>query len=332
MQADSLFARAVSLGRHAGPALLVLGLGLSISVAAWKFTEERVGREAETNFQHQVAHSVGTLDRRIQDNVNLLIGLRGLFSATAQVDRDEFRAYLSGFNLTQRYPGLRLVAFVRYVRPEEKGAFEESVRGDRSVDPGGYPEFAIKPPGKRPDYMVVTYIEPPAGNEGAFGFDVYSEPKRRATVEHARDSGHVTASEPIWLAADPQRQVSMALRMPVYHRGMPAATVAERRAAFLGVASSAIRVDDLVGSLLGRELGRDFDLVIHDLGISGLNAGGSAPGGEFLVFDSARTFGLKAVKEASGGVLSQMATLDLAGRDWRMEFSAPATPASGIGA
>jgi diguanylate cyclase (GGDEF)-like protein/PAS domain S-box-containing protein len=332
MQGDSLFARTLGLGRHAGPALLVLGIGLSISIAAWKVTEERVGREAETKFQHQVAQAVGTLDRRVQDNINLLIGLRGLFAASNRVDRDEFRLYLSGFNVSQRYPGLRAVAFARHVRPEEKTAFEESVRADRSVDPAGYPGFAIKPPGERPDYMAVTYIEPPAGNEGAFGFDVYSEPRRRPAIERARDTGRVMASEPIRLAGDPQRQVSVALRMPVYQRGAPSATIAERRAGFAGVVTAAIRVEDLVGSLLGRELGRDFDLIIHDLGFSGSSAGGAAPGHDGLVFDSARVFGVKAVKDTGAGVLSQMMSLDLAGRDWRLQFSAPATPASGIGA
>ncbi|HET9403245.1 MAG TPA: CHASE domain-containing protein, partial [Burkholderiales bacterium] len=171
------------------PAFLVLAVGLAISFAAWNTTEQRVGREAEAKFQNHVAQAMGTLDRRMQDNVNLLIGLRGFFAASNRVDRDEFRLYLSGFNVTQRYSGIRLMSFVRYVTPAEKAGFEESVRRDSSVDSRGYPDFAIKPAGDRADYMVVTYIEPFAGNEGAFGFDVYSEPQRRASVERARDSG-----------------------------------------------------------------------------------------------------------------------------------------------
>src|SRR5687767_6705125 len=331
MQAEGLFTKAMNLSRHAGPALLVLGVGLAISVAAWKFTEERVGREAETKFQHQVAQAVGTLDRRVQDNLSLLIGLRGLFAATAHVDREEFRLYLSGFNVSQRYPGVRLVSFVRHVKHEEKAAFEESVRSDRSVDTGGYPQFAIHPPGARPDYLVVTYLEPVAGNQGAFGFDVYSDPTRRAAVERARDSGQPTSSAPIRLVADADRQISVALRMPVYRRGASAATVAERRDTFIGTVGLAIRIDDLVGSLLGRELGRDFDLVIYDLGFSGASMG-SAPARDILVFDSARIFGVKAVKDSGAEVLKQVMTLDMAGRDWRLEFSAPAVPEQGIGA
>jgi len=334
MEADShgnLLARTIRRVSQTWLAFLVLGLGLVISLVAWRFAEQRVSGEAEIKFQHQVAQAVGTLDRRIQDNVNLLIGLRGLFSASGQVSRDEFRRYLSGFNIAQHYPGVRLVSFVRYVPLSEKAGFEESVRRDRSVNPGGYPDFSIKPPGVRDDYMVVTYIEPLAGNERAFGFDVFSEPQRRPTVERARDSGQATASEPIWLAADPQKQISLALRMPLYRSDMPTTTVTQRRAAFLGVVSSAIRVDDLIGSLLGRQLGSDFDLIIHDLGFSGAGASPADPTRDNLVFDSERTFGMKAVKEAGQAFLSQVMTLDVAGHNWRLGFRAPATPVYGIG-
>ncbi len=334
MEADgrsSLLGRIVRRVGQIVPAYFVLALGLLISFAAWRFTEQRVGREAESNFQHEVAQAAGALDRRFQDNVNLLIGLRGLFEATDRVDRDDFKLYLSSFNLAQSYSGVRLVSFVRYVPLADKPAFERSVRRDRSVNLRGYPAFGIKPPGVRDEYMVVTYIEPFSGNERAFGFDVFSEPPRRPSVERTRDSGQATASEPIWLAADPQKQISLALRVPVYRRGMPVSTVAQRRAAFLGVVSSAIQVDDLVSGLLGRQLGSGFDLVIHDLGFSGGDAPPAEPAGENLVFDSVRTFSRTAVRDGEHTVLRQMMTLDVAGRIWRLEFTAPAVPAHGSG-
>jgi diguanylate cyclase (GGDEF)-like protein/PAS domain S-box-containing protein len=325
----NLLARIVRRVGLSVPALLVLALGLAISIAVWRFTEQRVAAEAEAKFQHEVAQAVGALDRRFQDNVNLLVGLRGLFVASDRVDRDDFQRYLSGFNLRQRYAGVRLVSFVQYVPESQKSRFEEGVRRDRSIDPRGYPEFAIKPPGVRRDYMVVTYIEPLAGNERALGFDLFSEPPRRPSVERTRDSGEATASEPIRLAADPRKQISLALRMPVYRGGMPVATVAQRRAAFVGVVSSAINVEDLVGGLLGRQLGRDFDLTVHDLGFSGGDVPAAEPTRENLVFDSTRTFGRSAVLDGAGVVMTQLMTLDVAGRIWRLEFSAPSAPAHG---
>jgi CHASE1-domain containing sensor protein len=146
---DNVLAKAINRASQAGPALFVLLLGLALSSIAWRFAAERVTGEAEIKFQHQVAQAVGALDRRIQDNINLLVGLSGLFAASNRIDRDEFQRYLSGFNVPQHYPGVRLISFVRHVRHEEKDAFEASVRSDRSLSPGGYPEFAVKPPGVR---------------------------------------------------------------------------------------------------------------------------------------------------------------------------------------
>ncbi|OGA25661.1 MAG: hypothetical protein A3I02_09620 [Betaproteobacteria bacterium RIFCSPLOWO2_02_FULL_67_26] len=324
----NLLARVIRRIGQTGPAFFVLALGLAISFGAWHATVQRVGAEAENNFQHQVAQAVGALDRLIQDNINLLIGLKGLYAASSRVERDEFQQFLSGFNVAQRYPGIRLVSFVRYVPHSRRAEFEAGVRQDLSLGPRGYPDFAIKPAGARDEYMVVTYIEPLTGNERAFGFDVFSDPRRRPAVEHARDSGQPTASEPIQLAADTEKQVSLALRMPVYRRAMPVATVEQRRAAFLGVVSSAIRVDDLVASLLGRQLGGVFDLVIRDLGLSGAAAPVAAPA---LVFDSGRALGFTAVPKSGGAVLAEVKTLDVAGRTWQLDFSAPAMSARGTG-
>ena len=330
-QDGNVLAKAVNRANQAGPALFVLFLGLALSIVAWRFAGERVTAEAEIKFQHQVAQAVGSLDRRVQDNIHLLVGLRGLFATSLRIERDEFHRYLAGFNVAQHYPGARLISFVRHVRHDEKEAFERSVRLDRSLSPQGYPEFAIKPPGDREEYLVVTYLEPMTGSEGAFGFDVMSEPNRRTAIERARDTGVATASEPIWLAADPQRQISVALRMPVYREGMPIGNVAERRAAFLGLVVTAIRVEDLVGSLLGRQLGVDFDLRIHDLGFSGAGAPAAGPEHAGLVFDSERTFGLKAAATPGMAVMKHAMTLDVAGHHWRLDFTAPARPAFGVG-
>ncbi|MGH8706881.1 MAG: bifunctional diguanylate cyclase/phosphodiesterase [Burkholderiales bacterium] len=300
------------------PAVVVLGLGLAITFAAWRFVAQQVGREAGIKFEHRVSRAVESLGRHVEDNVSLLIGLRGLFNASERLERHEFRRYVAGFDIAQRYPGVRLISFVRYVPAAEKAAFEESVRRDRSLDAHGYPNFRVRPPGERDAYMVVTYIEPFAGNEGAFGFDLLSDPARRTSLWYTRDRGTATASEPIRLAADPLGKVSLALRMPLYRAGMPIETVEGRRGAFVGMVASAIQVEELIHAYLGRQLGVDFDVVIHDLGVLGR----AAPGDEAVLI-----YGTPA---AAPG-LRQVATLDVAGRTWRLAFSAPASPAFGIG-
>jgi diguanylate cyclase (GGDEF)-like protein/PAS domain S-box-containing protein len=90
-------------------------------------------------------------------------------------------------------------------------------------------------------------------------------------------------------------------------------------------------VEDLVGGFLGRQLGRDFDLTIHDLGFSGEEGSATETVRDNLVFDSVRAFGTSAPGDTPDSVLRQVMTLDVAGRIWRLEFSAPITPAYGAG-
>ena len=246
--------------RQAPAAFLVLALGLILSFAAWHLTGQWVHGDAARKFELEVEQAVDGVERRLLDNTNLLLGLKGLFAASDRVDRDDFHRYLKGSNLAERYVGIRLVAYTRRVTRPEKAAFEESVRSDRSIDPRGYPNFAIKPPGDRDEYLVVTYIEPLTGNERAFGFDSLSEPGRRAEFERVRDRGDPTATGPLRLAADDRQQISLLLRAAIYSRDLPTATVEQRRAAFLGVVSVAIHVNELMEQVLNTQLGKEFDL------------------------------------------------------------------------
>ena len=306
------------------PAFLVLAIGLAVTFAAWRYKSSEIAGEAQGKFRHDVAQAVEVLDRRVQDTSAMLIGLRGLHAAYNRLERDEFQRYVTRFEAARRYPGVRLVSFVRHVPGGQRAAFEQSVRRDRSVEPRGYPDFAIRPAGARDEYLVVTYIEPMKGNEGALGFDLLSEPQRRGSLEYVRDRGELSASEPIRLAADQGRQMSVALRMPLYRWDMPTGTVAERRAAFFGLVVAAVRVEDFIYAHLGQQIGVDFDLAIHDFGLSGA---GAPPFDPVLAFGADRP----APPNLAPAALRRTATLDVAGRSWRLTFSAPKRAAFGIG-
>ena len=298
-------------------AFFVLVLGLAISFVAWRFTGERVGGEAAREFQQKTDRAVETIDQRIQEYSNILIGLRGLFAASDEVTRDEFQRYLSGFQLGRRYFMLRLLSYAQRVTRAEKAAFEQRVRRDTSVNPRGYPDFAIKPPGDRDEYVVVQYLEPMAGNEAGFGLDLNAEPVRRAGIERARDSGEPAATGPLVATVNPNA-ISFALRVAVYRRGMPVQTVAQRREAFHGVAAAGIHAGELMGNLLGKQLGNDFELVVHDVG-PWLAAQPEAPSRENLLFDSRFLWGA----EPEAGGFRQVAMLEVAGRKWRLSFLTP---------
>jgi diguanylate cyclase (GGDEF)-like protein/PAS domain S-box-containing protein len=316
---SSLLARIVRRIGQTAPAYLVLGLGLVISVAAWRFTEQRVNAEVASEFQQKTARVVETIDRQIQDNVNLLLGLKGLFSASEEVTRQEFRRYLAAFQLERSHSLIRIVSYAQYVRRDQRAAFEREMRRDVSLNPRGHPNFTIRPPGDRDDYVVIRYFEPVVGNETALGLDLTAEPVRRSEIARARDSGEPVASGPFAVQLNPN-QVSFSARVAVYRPGMPVDTMEQRSAAFQGVVAWVIHVDALMATLFGTQLSNDFEVVIHDAG-PWESAQSEPPSKRNLLYDS-RWLGGDGVGSA-GGPFRQESIIEVAGRKWRMAFSLP---------
>ena len=322
MEASSssgLLARLVRRVRQTWPAFLVLCLGLLLSVVAWRFTETGVNAEVAGEFQQKSARAVEAIERRIQDNINLLLGLRGLFGASDQVTRQEFQQYLVGFDLERRHSVVRALSFSRHVTHAERDAFERRVRRDTSIDVDGYPQFAIKPPGTRGEYVALEYMEPMAGNEVALGLDLAADPVRRGEILLARDSGEPVASGPLAASINPNH-ISFALRVAVYRRGMPTQNVEDRRKAFLGVVAAVIHVDEMMGRLFGMQLSNDFELMVHDAG-PWLGSRSEEPSARNLLYDSRWRGGAGAGGE--GGPSRQVAMIEVAGRKWRLSFSLP---------
>jgi len=112
----------------------------------------------------------------------------------------------------------------------------------------------VNPQGNRDVYTSIVYLEPFSGrNLRAFGFDMYSEPVRRAAMERARDSGEAALSGRVVLVQETTTDVQPGTLMysPVYRRGQPVDTVERRRAALIGWVYSPYRMRDLMQGTLG---------------------------------------------------------------------------------
>ena len=239
--------------------------------AAW-LVAGQLEREARLKFESAVSDAKATIGTRVSDYADVLRGVSGLFAAMNTVSRAEFARYLQNLELGKRYPGIQVIHYSRRITDAERPAFEATVRADTSVDPRGYPNFAIRPRGTRPEYVVATYVEPMAGNERALGLDLGGDPVRLAALERTRDSGRITASGTIALALDPARHPGFAMRLAIYRKDAPVATVEERRAAFSGVVSASFVAIDLMRGVLSDALLQKVHVRIHDAGFLGSRA------------------------------------------------------------
>src|SRR5262249_18380658 len=266
-----------------------------------------------------------SIERRLQAYADVLYGVRGLFSASEPVSRDAFRRYVLSLDLDRRYPGIQVIGFNRRVPLEQKRDYEAAVRRDTSLDVGGYPNFAIKPPGDRPEYFVVEYFEPKAGNEEAFGLDVGADPVRLASVERARDSGEFVVSGRVTLVREDTRHVGFTMRLPVYRNGVPFQTVAGRREALIGLIGSSSRMDHVMHGALSEQLLRQVRVRIHDAGYADSSTLSSPPTQDSLLFDSGLPTAKSTKSTLSGARVqdsqfTQAMSLEVGGRPWNLYF------------
>ncbi len=255
-----------------GP-FVVLGLVTLLTVVAWKAVDLGVDERVRTEFTEHAREAASRLAVRLHDDEQILRGGVGLFQASDAVRREEWRSYVSALRLDESFPGIQGVGFTEWIPAAGLSAHQKRVRAE------GFPDYVVRPPGEREAYTSIVYLEPfDWRNQRAFGFDMFSEPVRRAAMTRARDTGEAAVSGRITLVQETEkdRQHGVLMYLPVYRKGAPVDSVERRRAALQGFVYSPIRVKDLVYGAL-RELPRDLAFEVFV---------GGEPLPEALVFDS----------------------------------------------
>jgi diguanylate cyclase (GGDEF)-like protein len=243
--------------------LLVLSGCLGVTAVLWHGASLDAEHDAQADFEGRVRELVNNLDQRMQTYEQVLYGVQGLFASSQQVEREEFRTYLTGQDLDRHFPGVHGVGYIELVTPSQRAVHQGVVRHQ------GYPDYRIRPDGERAWYAPIVYLEPfNDNNRRAFGYDTASEPRRRAALEQARDSGQPAMSAKIRLAQEVTEpaQAGFLMVLPLYRHGWPTATLAQRRAAIRGWVYAPFRTGDLMAGLGGPRAAA-LDVEIYDDGV-----------------------------------------------------------------
>lgn len=254
---------------------LVLLLSLSFTGLAWRNALVAQAQYEQTQFDFQVRAVLTRIDQRMQTYQQILLSVRGLFEASKDVDRQKFRRFVDSLRLTEMYPGIQGLGFSRLIAPDELERHIDAVRRE------GFAGYTVQPAGPRDVYSSIIFLEPFSGrNLRAFGYDMHSEPVRRAAMVRARDSGEAALSGKVRLMQEAGReeQAGLLMYVPVYRNDAPQATPAERQAALLGWAYAPFRMRDLMNGIQGGRTG-ELDIEIYD---------GERPLPEALLYDSYR--------------------------------------------
>jgi diguanylate cyclase (GGDEF)-like protein/PAS domain S-box-containing protein len=309
-------------------ALITLGCGVALSVAAWFFAARQVERAARADFDNQASLAASLVDRRVQRYVDLLYGLEALSATGRELSRADFRRHVSALQAAKRFPGVQAMQFIRRVPGDKLEAFVKAVRADRSIAPGGYPRFDVRPREERPEHWVIDYVEPIPGNEAAFGLDLQARSTPRFAMERARDTAEPVATGRYRLAQEKGTSYGLVIYLPIFQNGTPR-TLEGRRELIDGWVNVVMRIDDVFKDTLASPVFEGIRLTLHDLGA--LHWAGRAEVAEgTLFYRSSGAPGAATESAPLSMALRRDVDLPFAGRAWRLQFEADPAPAHAL--
>jgi two-component sensor histidine kinase len=274
---------------------LALACSLLLTLLAWSVSARSLRARLRDQFVQRSEQIALSLVGRMEEHETVLRGSVALFHASDRVTRSEFHDYFRHLELNRHFPGILGIGFARLLRSDEVPGLEARVHAE------GYPTFAVHPSGLRGWQTPIEMIEPFSGpNLRAFGFDMYSEAKRRAAIERAWQTGRPSLSAIVRLVQDTPHdaQPGFLVYLPVYNalEGSPW----EPRRTPVGFIYSPLRTHDLVRGTLGQGPD-DLDFALYDEG-------------------SQRPFYDTRVGMAVEAEQTRERSLELPGRTWRVRF------------
>jgi len=327
--------------KRAAAAYAVLLFALMLTFLAYDYVRRNVADVAEDRFDETVRTAHDVIEGQMNSYVDAMLGARALFYASRSVDRDEWRGYASGIDLEDRYEGMQILGYAELVEPEEKSAFEDRLA---STFEGEEPRngLAVRPRGERSVYFPLTYLDPlDDANRGLIGYDAYTKPTHRAAMDRARDTGRPEATGRAFVFSRPPEgsRSDLALKpglvvyLPVYRKGEPTETVAERQDALEGFVTSYLTAEELLRGIFEEPYEPSIDFEVYD-------DGGLTP--RNLLYDDDGVLRAGAAQQAPpstiGAIgeitrlfigvsegppdLSYADEIDVAGREWSVYFEA----------
>ncbi|MTW05914.1 CHASE domain-containing protein, partial [Pseudoduganella ginsengisoli] len=225
--------------------LRVLYAGLGVTAVSWQLVAEYTEQRAADNFHHIANNVWQRVEGRLTDYERLLKISATYFAASHSVERSEWARFVAGLEIEQSFPGSASVGYVAWLDDDMVEPYEKAMRAED-------PAFRVWPKQSVDGHFAIAqYLEPfNASNRRVWGYNVLSEPVRRAALMEAARSGRIAATSHVTLVSEREAAPPPGFIMyhPVYRGGDPG-TEAQRMQDLMGFIHSAFRIQDLFGSM-----------------------------------------------------------------------------------
>jgi len=285
-------------------AALVAAGGAALTAGVWHEAGRHAEDAARQEFSLLAGQAADALRYRLESNAQLLRGAAGMISASPGATREQWRDYVNHIQRDDLATGTQAIGYARLAGPAELAAITEAAHREAGTT------FELRPPGERPLYAPIVFVEPMAGrNLRALGFDLLSDPARRSALALARDTGEPRLSESIDLWPGAERdmgQRSALLVLPVYDPEGFVGTVAGRQSAVRGYVYVAFRLGDLMRGVTPPDVAEQVALSLYEgrLGANGVLLSGLRSDAERRTDDSAPLLQLDREVQYAGQLLT----------------------------
>lgn len=219
--------------------IFTVGALLACTVSYWAYLESKA--KGQAGFDLIGRAFVAEVQTVLKTPEYGLRGLGALLHAQPDLKREQYKSYIAARNLADEFPGVQRFGLTQPVHQADLAAFVKAQRAD------GAPNFTFHQMdgANHSLHYVVRFLAPSQNNDATLGLDLGSEPRRRAAIEQATNTGHVSLSAPISLMQNYVPLPSVLLCLPVYKQGAVPATESARRGALMAVLTAPIVLEQL---------------------------------------------------------------------------------------
>ena len=298
---------------------LPLCLAFTLVVIFFIYTNAWEQDRIKLEFNRRTDQLAQQLQENLDNYIDVLYSVENLYASSVPINRQQFKTFVSRW--FSRHPGIRAVSWSRRILDSEREKYEQAAREDGLSNyqiTERSPQGQLVRAAQRAEYIPVYYLESVRGIGRALGFDAASDPTRREALNRARDTGQPTATDPLTLLQDIEREGGFVVFLPIYKPGRPQNSLQERRLNLQGYVSGAFRIRDMMNTALKGAQVEGIEIRLYD-----------ARGGEKkrLLYEhrSKELASQEARVEADEGIqaapLQRVVSFEIAGRQWLVQFA-----------
>ena len=291
----------------------MIGLGLAASILLFVLVYHLERASNEARFRELADQRINAVRINVASALDTVTVLAGHFeiSPPDTTSREDFRRLV--WPVIQSHPFIQALEWIPKVENRQRQSFEAAGRKDGIADfqfTERNPEKTLVPAQSRPVYFPVFYVQPVVGNVKAQGYDLASDPTRRAALEAASTSGTLTATARINLVQEQGDQYGVLVFAPVFQG--PISDLSARQHSLIGYVLGVFRIGDFVAKTWTANQS-DVSAQMVDIHLFDQ----SAPADQQVLYPKN---GAKSLTELSTGLVLST-TFDMAGRQWKMVAS-----------